>query len=428
MNILITHGYSDSNKGDLAITQACFLFLKEKYPEAKFILHSTFRRSDKESFEQHNRFMSKNNIEIKQGILPSPYSTSGKSLITDLLAIFRLTKEAFQLKISLLSNFLGKMIGGFQYEALKDYVNADLIVVKGGQFIYNDKEDLRGNLFLWRTLQALKTATILKKKLIILGQSFGGFASSKSEKTAIKYLSYCDKIYVREEESYLFLKKYHLDVKAEIIPDMAFYLKKLDLPISGINLPIDKKYVGLTLVNWSFTESNDVDYAKNNYIQSIIDTCIFLFKEHNLTPLFIPQVTVKHHGASDVDLVLEIYQKLKENKVESIFYKDDLSLELLMLIYKKCEFLIGTRLHSCILAANVETPILPIRYQGYKTQGVAKLLGQEDLMLDIHTITSDQLIKNANIILKNSDKIKQTIQNKTNQFLKDFEGLKSVKF
>lgn len=428
MNILITHGYSDSNKGDLAITQACYSFLREKYPDAKMVLHSTFRSNDIEDFKYHNRFMLKNDIEIKQGLLPTPYSTTGKSFLTDLLAVYRLTKEVFQLKTSMFSDFLGRLFGGQQFEALKDYKIADLIVVKGGQFIYNDKEDLRGNLFLWRTLQPLKTASIFKKKLIILGQSFGGFASAKSEKTAIKYLSFCDKIYVREEESYAFLKKYELENISSLIPDMAFYLKKSVLPFSKIELPDDKNYVGLTLVNWSFTESNDVIKAKNNYIESIVNACIFLYEEYKLTPLFIPQVTIKHHGASDVDLIYKITEKLKNNNVESVFYKDDLSLEQLMLLYKKCDFLIGTRLHSCILAANVETPILPIRYQGFKTQGVAKLLGQEDLVLDIHTITPKELIKNAVYIIENSESIKWKIQEKTNLFSEEFEVLKSVNF
>src|SRR5690606_36752403 len=175
MKILITHGYSDSNKGDLAITLACYEFVREKYPHARIVLHSTFRNSNKGEFEFHNRFMSKYNIEIKQGLLPTPYSSDNKSKLNDLLAVYRLIKETIQLRISLHFPFLGPLLGGKQFKALQDIKSADLVLIKGGQFIYNEKEDLRGNLFLWRTLQPIKAAFKLKKKIVIFSQSFGGF-------------------------------------------------------------------------------------------------------------------------------------------------------------------------------------------------------------------------------------------------------------
>ncbi|HBY69484.1 MAG TPA: hypothetical protein DEG69_18105, partial [Flavobacteriaceae bacterium] len=221
MNILITHGYSDSNKGDLAITMACYEVIKEKYPNSKIVLHSTFREKDRKAFLFHNRFMSKFDIEIKQGILPTPYTSENKSKLNDLLAVYRLVKEVVQLKLSLFSPTLGRILGGKQFRTVQDIKKADLVLIKGGQFIYNEKEDLRGNLFLWRTLQPIRAAYLLKKKVIIMGQSFGGFASKKSEKTAAKYLAYCNQIFVRERVSYKFIEKYHLDFKAKVIPDLA---------------------------------------------------------------------------------------------------------------------------------------------------------------------------------------------------------------
>ena len=82
----------------------------------------------------------------------------------------------------------------------------------------NDKEDLRGDLFLWRTLQPIKVAHQLNKKIIIFGQSVGGFATIKSEKIAAKYLKLCDKILVREKLSYDLLAKYNVK-NLELIPD-----------------------------------------------------------------------------------------------------------------------------------------------------------------------------------------------------------------
>lgn len=424
MNILITHGYSDSNKGDLAITLACYEFVREKYPTAKIVLHSTFRNTDKNEFNFHNRFMSKKNLEIKQGLLPTPYSSDNKSKFNDLLAVYRVVKETIQLKISLLSPLLGKLLGGKQNKAIEDIKDADLILIKGGQFIYNEKEDLRGNLFLWRTLQPIKTAYKLNKKAIIFGQSFGGFASERSEKIAAKYLSYCSKIYVREKVSYNFLVKYQLEDKAEVIPDLAFYLKKKIDTNTSVALLEDKKYLGLTMVNWHFPESKNPKQAKINYIDSIVKACIYAKEIYGLKPLFIPQVTVRHHGKSDNDIINETKEALKSNNVTSEFYNQDLTVFEMMALYKNCVLLIGTRLHSCILAANVGTPISPIRYQGFKTQGIVTELGQENLLLDIHNITAEELKKNIDYIIANQDKIKNELEIQTNKFIEEFETIK----
>ncbi|PVW15139.1 polysaccharide pyruvyl transferase family protein [Marixanthomonas spongiae] len=423
MNILITHGYSDSNKGDLAITMACFLIVKAKYPNSKIILHSTFREKDREAFLFHNRFMSKFDIEIKQGVLPTPYTSENKSKINDLLAVYRLTKEVVQLKLSLFSSVLGRILGGKQFQAIQDIKKSDLILIKGGQFIYNEREDLRGNLFLWRTLQPIKTAHLLKKKVIIMGQSFGGFASEKSEKIAAKYLAYCDKIFVRERVSYNFIEKYDLDFKTKVIPDLAFYLKKKIDDTLSIKLSSNKKYLGITMVNWNFPEAENPVQAKENYIKSIIETCIYAHENYGLTPIFIPQVTVKHHGESDIDIIKTVNKALISKNVKVEFYTKDLSVYEMMALYKKCELLIGTRLHSCILAASVATPILPIRYQGFKTQGVVDELGQKNLLLDIHNLTAKELIDNVDFIIENKVEIRKTLNNRTDRFIEKFNEI-----
>ena len=427
-NILITHGYSDSNKGDLAITYSTYRLLRKKYPRARIVLHSTFRISDLILFKYHNRFMLRSNLTIKQGILPSPYLSENKSFLIDLVAVFRLIKEIIQLKISLLNNSLAKLFGGEQFNALLDYKKADIIIVKGGQYIYNDNEDIRGNLFLWRTLQPLDIAKRLNKKAIILGQSFGGFKSERSEQVAIKYLTNCHKIFVREKESYNFLRKYNLGDISSLLPDMAFYLNSGTLTENNnLNLKIEShRFFGVTLVNWIFPESEEKQIAKENYITSIVEACIYLYKNHNLVPLFIPQVIVRHHGQGDSDIINIVVTRLKDESIEYKHLIDDFSVIELMNIYKQCEFLIGTRLHSCILAANVGTPILPIRYQGYKTQGVAETLGQRNLLLDIHTISPKDIINNIKYILKRKEEIKKNLLKQTNLFRQRIDNIKVI--
>ncbi|WP_047246856.1 polysaccharide pyruvyl transferase family protein [Maribacter thermophilus] len=420
INIVITHGYSDSNKGDLAITLATVLGLKKAFPVSRITLLSTFRAEDPD-FWYHNRKMKEMGIEIISGVLPTPYIGNQASFLHNIQAVYRLIKDVAQLKISLFSNFLGQILGGSQYKAVHVLKEADLIVVKGGQFIYNDKEDLRGNLFLWRTLQPIKVARQLNKKVILLGQSIGGFASSKSEKVAIKYLSMCDRVVVRESLSYDLLESYGIR-HLELQPDLAFYIEQgnKDFDFSMAN---GNEILGITIVNWTFPEKSNPKMAKESYIENLMDSIEDASKKWGLFPVLIPQVTVRHHGKSDLDLMEKIHKELKTRGIDSLVLSEDFSVEEMVNIYSKCKLLIGTRLHSCILSAVAGTPVIAIRYQGFKTQGVMQQLGLGEFVHDINNLKSNGISRDINIIMETFDIQKDNISKRVTELKEDLENV-----
>ena len=418
-NIVITHGYSDSNKGDLAITQATVDGLKEFYPNARITLLSTFREKDSH-FWHHNRKMKTNDIEIIQGILPTPYIGGETSIMVNAIAAIRLCKDYFQLLISKYG-IIGKIFGGRQYKAYSLLKCADLVIVKGGQFIFNDKEDLRGNLFLWRTLQPISVAYKLGKPIVVLGQSIGSFASRKSEKYAMKYIALCNQVVVREELSLKLLNKYRLK-NIMLVPDCAFFIEKKDVHID-LSITKEKEILGVTVVNWTFPENKNPKNAKEKYIHNLVLSIEIAFKKFNLFPVFVPQVTVKHHGKSDLDLIYLVQKKLNIKGVNSLVLKDDFNANEMVGVYAKCKMLIGTRLHSCILAANAGTPIIAIRYQGFKTQGVMKMLGFENFVHDINHLKSKELTKNIEAILINDTEIRLQLKRKVKQFREELNEM-----
>lgn len=415
-NIVITHGYSDSNKGDLAITQATVEALVKRFPSAEITLMSTFRIKDKD-FWYHNRKMKENGITIIQGVMPTPYMGGNSSFILNILAVLRMFKDYLQLQTSLALPFIGNMLGGKSNVAIKAFKKADLVVIKGGQFIYNDKEDLRGNIFLWRTLEPIKVAAKLQKKIVVLGQSIGGFASDKSEKYAMKHLELCDKIIVREQLSYDLLRSYGLN-HIEKKPDMAFNINSK--PINKF-FAIDKEFIGITVVNWAFPSSEDPNKSMQNYVENLIFGIKKAYIEFNLFPLFIPQVTVKHHGKSDLDLIRIIVKKLDEINIPSQTITEDYNAAEMVSVYSKCKLLIGTRLHSCILAAVAGTPIIAIKYQGYKTQGVMEMLENGKYVHNIYDLIGQELFSHIREINANHKKIRDGIIIKVNSMKNDIE-------
>ena len=73
---------------------------------------------------------------------------------------------------------------------------------------------------------------------------------------------------------------------------------------------------------------------------------------------------------------------------------------------------IGTRLHSCILALCANTPVLAIKYQGYKTEGVMAAAHLSEYVLDIYTVKDYEIIEKINHIISNLNELKLHINNK----------------
>lgn len=418
--IVITHGYSDSNKGDLAITQAIVQGLKKSYPSATIYLMSTFRIADPD-FWYHNRKMKSQGVEIVEGILPTPYMGSNSSFLVHLQAVLRLFKDFVQLKISQVSGFLGERLGGTQNKALQIMKTADLVIVKGGQYIYNDKEDLRGNLFMWRTLQPIKIAKKLNKKVVVLGQSIGGFASAKSEKRAMKYLRKCDLIVVREKLSFQLLEKHGI-TQIALKPDMAFLIQ--GQPVTPDQaLTNNMQLLGITVVNWSFPGQKDVKATQDQYVSNLIEAVEYAYHTQELLPVFIPQVTVRHHGKSDLDLIEEMGVMLEKRNIPFFVIDQDYDSSQMVGLYSKCKILIGTRLHSCILASNAGTPVIAIRYQGFKTQGVMEMLGFESFVHDINNLRAGDLISDIAQINGNYEHYKGKIEESASRLRKEAEAI-----
>jgi polysaccharide pyruvyl transferase WcaK-like protein len=68
------------------------------------------------------------------------------------------------------------------------------------------------------------------------------------------------------------------------------------------------------------------------------------------------------------------------------------------------------------LAACAGTPIIAIRYQGYKTEGVMSELGLLNYVHDIYTVTADELWNSYQTLIDNHHTIKINLSEKVFTF------------
>lgn len=413
--LLLTHGYSDSNKGDLAIICGMVQAFREVHPNLQINMHSVFSDEDPD-FDSHARHIGKRNVHVHPGVVPSPYvDGEAGGVLRDARALIRLISGMSHHFLALAGLQLRGKDAIRARRALSDYREADWVVSKGGQFIYNDQSYLRGILYLWRVLEVIRTASRLKRPVYVMGQSIGPINYPLGRMLAASALKKVTQLVVREDLSASLLQGLGVD-PARIVkaPDFAFMIQPD--PDFRLALPAATGYLGVTVVDWYYPGAPDVELARAAYVDELAKTIRRCYAELKLLPILIPQVTVKHHGGSDADLIDLLREKLKNLSCPSVAPTDDFTPEQICSVYGQCRVLLGTRLHSCILATCAETPVVAIRYQGFKTEGVMKELGLGEFVHDISTVNSDELFADLQKLGEEREMVSADLRLRVNQF------------
>lgn len=416
MKVVMLHGYSDSNKGDLAIVVASIQAIKNIYPKSEITLQTVFSKEDPEYIE-HHRFVSQLGINVEPMMIPSPYVDNGShGVFRNLKAMLNLSSNYIKQFIYLKSERVSKFLG-IECSALESIKSADIVLLKGGQYIYNDQGGIRGYLYLWRILNPIYIAAHYNKKVVMLGQSIGPVATRLAKKMTKHALGKCKKLVVREDLSYDLMKELSLDRISVIAPDMAFLTTpKNTQALQNTSSIFDgAKWLGVTVVNWSYPGAPDLHLARKNYEDAIFEASLHMSKKGYRIALF-PQVTVKHHGESDMDVIERLADRLKLADISSVIISNDMWPDEFSYLYSRCEMLLGTRLHSCILAACAYTPVVAIRYQGFKTQGVMKSLGIGQFVHDINNVTSEELISSLESVEVKNAEIRALLSDRVSNF------------
>lgn len=412
MKFVMLHGYSDSNKGDLAIVVASIQALRELYPDAEIALQTVFPLEDPD-FAFHHRFVTQLGVQVVPMGIPSPYAnTERHSFARNAFAAWKLARNALIQK-SLLA--IPSLRAVFPQHALSldQLREADVVLLKGGQYIYNDQGGIRGLLYLWRILNPIKVARKLGKSVVMLGQSVGPIVGERAERMTRDALGGCQRLIVREELSARLMEKMGLASITVMAPDMAFLIRPRAPTTASVESErlMHDEWLGVTVVNWNFPGTSDPHAQRAAYEEALVEVCERTYRRAGLKIALFPQVTVRHHGESDLDMILRVEAALRQRNVEVMAITADLRPEEFSYLYGRCQILLGTRLHSCILAACAGRPVVAIRYQGYKTEGVMKGLGLGEYVHDINHVDVDQLFASVCQALEIRAELSERISN-----------------
>jgi|GEM_PF-3512287 len=410
--VVITHCLSDSNKGVVAVLFATLRKIRQHYPDAEIVLHSMYPE-DHKRFAHHARFVSQKGVAVQEGVLPTPYvDDTATGLRSDLPAIFRLFRNIVAaVTIPYLPLMVARWLSPHQAQAYETLQSADLILMKGGHDIGDEPGGLRGRLYFWRILKIIDISTKSSAPVVVLGQSIGRIRSDADGRRVRDVLQHCYKVVVRDEISKELLATIGLRENVAVAPDIGF-LTEPDRSSAVAFGQTPGKFVGVTVVNWPYGDSDGAagETVMERYSAALTDALARTYKELGATPVFVLQDMTTFHGKSDLQVIRNLCERLRRRDVPFHVVDQDLGPSALAEVYRQCELVIGTRFHSCVLAAAAGTPAIAIEYQGTKTRGLLRSLGLEDHVHALQTLTGDALIDDIRTVFGNRSTIALALQ------------------
>ncbi len=154
------------------------------------------------------------------------------------------------------SSFLswGKnILNGNMISMMKAVMRSDLMLLGGGG-LFNEKEE-RSISIWWSQVQFFR---FLRKKIIMVGQSFGNITKERNKKNIKKVCRAMEKICVRDTQSKHNLEQLGVTNRIYVIKDCALWLTPNDFKPSDLELP-PQPYTILSLRSWPGIDLSEVE-------------------------------------------------------------------------------------------------------------------------------------------------------------------------
>lgn len=374
MKIIISHVYSNDNKGDAALLSVLISDIKRGFSSPDITILTIDNVSQNETFEGvplRNAFMYYARDTYKNPIAKILYIFY-VPIATLLWAIFY---RLFKISIPLPNKI--KQIALL-------YKDADLIIPVGGGYIRSGK-GLMATARLFFTIHPIIFSYILGKKTVNYTQSVGPFGNKLQEYMARFALRRVNGVIAREQITLDLFKKWGISKNVLLSVDSGFSFESTvtkDVRKDFV-IPSEKKIIGITVRSWL------ANAEQERYEKTIAAVADYIIDKYNAVVIFIPQVTVEFQHDDDRKSSKKVYEYMV-HKNEAHVVMDRYDHQTIKAMYANLDYLIGTRFHSVIFSLTSYVPCIAVEYE-YKTRGIMRELGLEQWVVNIKNIEIEQV-------------------------------------
>lgn len=399
---LITHVNSIFNKGDAAIAAGIIKTLRSHHPNCKITVLSATPSEDAE-------YYSKFNVSTYERL----FNTLGRKR-SRMRMIGMLIEFLFRACLYLLWTKIKFPLNGATQTILKLFQDADVIIVGGGGSYGGGK---RNTIFV--ALFPIVLAKMLGKTVMIYSPSVEPF-TSKIVKIFTKWaFSKADLITVREEYSAEVLKKLKVDRPVFATADPAFLagceprevgfalLEEAGVPANA------KLRIGMTIKNGPVPSDPSVETPYQRYFEAHVSAIekILVEKDDSVVVLFNTSIQYQFTNFDDDRIISQQVRNMvgEELRGRVFILTKNYTPEETKAMIGTMDIFVATRTHSAIFAMTMNVPLVAISYE-YKTNGILRMMGLEDRVLDINTLDKETLIASIHKLIEERESIGQTIR------------------
>ena len=295
---------------------------------------------------------------------------------------------------------------------IRAFMAADVIFVKGGGFLHAYGE-VTAPYLMWFFLFYIRLAKRLKKRVVILPNSYGPFLGLGVQWQLKAALSSLDLVFARESVSSDALGNL-LHKEIEEFPDLGFFLMNPAVDLGsryfhkyGIDDP--SRTVGITIRPWRFPGADNADERYDAYIDSVIEVADYINKLGYQVVFFNQSIGPNKHE-DDREAIKYLLGRCGDKSQKYVWVNEDMTCEELISCYSKLYAFIGTRFHSVIFSMSCSVPSIAIGYGGNKAKGIMGKFNMDELQVSINDVTGASLISRFDLLSGNYQDLVESLR------------------
>jgi colanic acid/amylovoran biosynthesis protein len=282
-------------------------------------------------------------------------------------------------------------------QLLQTYFSADIVIGCGGQVLATKRR--LAISFYWIAFSIL-FAHWLGKPIYMFPQTIGPLATWHHQVITNFILAQTRLIMLRDRDQSLEIvtAPSHLK-KTVILPDAAFGLPGRSpaegwqvLSRFGIQPAEEIPTIGMTLMNWSGMNVNFRSVQQEQYEKAVVHLIRHIVVRLKGRVFLFGQVIGPSVAEDDRIAAARVMEQTGLHPPQVILVKELTDLDDLMCAYATLNLLVGTRMHSNIMALVSGVPVCAIGYLIKKTSGSLRWVGLEEFVCDINGISGEKLI------------------------------------
>jgi colanic acid/amylovoran biosynthesis protein len=260
--------------------------------------------------------------------------------------------------------------------------DADLLAYAGGTSIIE-------TYYVRPKLHELRVAKALGTPVVLMPASMGPYTDEHVAAEVRRVVDDATLVLLRDDRSRQHLADIGcLMINVQVVPDVVFWAAR-DAAVDRLrtgHLP-DVMNVVVSVRDIAKFGRGETDA----YRQAVADLVTELVRAGSRVRFLSTCQGVEGYRYDDSAVAVDIAGRLPADVADQVVVDRDWhTLEEMRAGFAAADLVVGTRMHACIMALDVGTPVLPIAYE-FKTHEVMKQLGLGELVVDIDGITAERL-------------------------------------